>query len=373
MFDVEASGLAVVADLFGEGGYFADADAFWTAQNAAIEARRAAYLEAGWADVVIVPPSNHFSPWEMERATKRRGGRIYIDVRSSGEVCFHEGYISRKEAARAERMARGEAEAGQKVPRPEVTATMQTYIDLHRHAAVRAELTTRPQVALRLLVAHAVAGTHLWRVEADPRRSPNEAVNESAESSSAEGAFDGYRRAVQDALGYPEDEPTLIGRHGRITGIPALFERLMNLPDPVVMNVIAVIMGETLASGSPAVEVLGQAIGTDMAKWWEADDAFFDLLRDREVLRAIVGEVAGETVAAANAGEKAKTLKTIIRDHLAGLGTRTKIAHWVPRWMRFAPCAYTARGGVGTVKAAIEAGPSATAARTDACARTRAT
>jgi ParB family chromosome partitioning protein len=262
------------------------------------------------------------------------------------------GYVTRKEAQRATRIACGEDQTERKPARPEVTAAMQTYIDLHRHAAVRAELTTRPQVALRLLVAHAIAGTHLWRVEADPRRSQNEAVNESAEGSAAEGAFDGYRRAVQDALGYPEDENTLVGRHGRVTGIPVLFERLMNLPDPVVLNVVAVIMGETLASGGSAVEIAGQAIGTDMATWWEADDAFFDLLRDREILRAMVGEVAGETVAAANAGEKAKTMKAIIRNHLAGLGTRAKVASWVPRWMRFAPSAYTARGGVGTVRAA---------------------
>jgi ParB family chromosome partitioning protein len=47
LFDIEASGLATVADLFGEDRYVADADAFWTAQNAAIEAKRAAYVEQG--------------------------------------------------------------------------------------------------------------------------------------------------------------------------------------------------------------------------------------------------------------------------------------------------------------------------------------
>ena len=54
LFDVEASGLAVVADLFGEDRYFADSDAFWRAQDTAIAARREAYLDAGWPDVVIV-------------------------------------------------------------------------------------------------------------------------------------------------------------------------------------------------------------------------------------------------------------------------------------------------------------------------------
>lgn len=366
LFDVAESKIAIADFLFDDSSYFSDNDAFWTAQNAAIEARRVAYIEPGWADAVVVPPSNHFSPWEMERTPKRKGGRVYIDVRASGEVCFHEGYVTAKEARRAERIARGEEDDGVKVPRPEVTATMRTYIDLHRHAAVRAELATMPQVALRMMVAHAIAGSHLWRVEADPRRSQNEAVQESAEGSAAEGAFDGYRRAVQDALGYPEDEVRLVGRHGHGVGIAALFERLMGLPDAQVMNVVAVVMGETLASGSAAVEMTGHAIGTDMAKWWEADDAFFDLIRDREVLTAMVGEVAGDLIAKANAGEKAKAMKAIIRAHLDGADGRAKVEHWVPRWMRLAPGAYTARGARPTRAEALAAMDRADAEEPDA-------
>src|SRR3546814_12664801 len=60
LFDLDGFNGATVADLFGDDRYFADADAFWTAQNEAIAARRAAYLEEGWGDVVIVPASDHF-------------------------------------------------------------------------------------------------------------------------------------------------------------------------------------------------------------------------------------------------------------------------------------------------------------------------
>src|SRR3546814_18390498 len=87
-----------------------------------------------------------------------------------------------------------------------------------------------------------------------------------------------------------------------------------------------------------------------MARYWQADDAFFSLIRDREVLTAIVAEVAGETVARANANEKAKTLKTIVANHLAGADGRAKVEHWVPKWMAFPPSAYPARGGVGPVE-----------------------
>ena len=106
---------------------------------------------------------------------------------------------------------------------------------------------------------------------------------------------------------------------------------------------------------SAAVEAVGMEIGVDMARFWQPDDAFFGLIRDREVLTRIVAEVAGEAVASANAGEKSKTLKTIVRDHLDGTNGRTKRDHWVPRWMAFPPAAYTARGGVGTVTAHMKA------------------
>lgn len=352
LFDVEASGLAVIADLFGEDRYFADADAFWTGQNAAVEALRAGHVAAGWSDAIVVPPSEHFSTWDYEKAAKRKGGRVYIDVRASGEVTVHEGYVSRKEAAR---LARGETgSAPHKPPRPEVTGAMQTYIDLHRHAAVRAALIGRPAVALRVMVAHVIAGSPLWSVRVQSQTARDAATQESVETGLAETCFDERRRAVLAVLDFDADAPTVTGGvQGRPVGdgAVAIFARLLGLPDPLVMDVLAIVMGETLASGTPMVEAVGVEIGVDMAKFWSADAAFFDLIRDRDVLQGIVAEVAGETVAAANAGEKGKTLKRIVGDHLDGNDGRKRHEDWVPKWMAFPPAAYTARGGVGTVAA----------------------
>jgi ParB family transcriptional regulator, chromosome partitioning protein len=171
LFDVDASGLATVADLFGEDRFFADADAFWAAQNAAIDALRARYLDDGWSDAVIVGPGDHFSTWEYEKAGKRKGGRVYLDVRASGEVTAHEGYLTRKEARRA---ANSEVATAPKPQRPEVSGPMQTYIGLHRHAAVRAALCDHGQVALRLMVAHAIAGAPYWSVRVEPQTARND-------------------------------------------------------------------------------------------------------------------------------------------------------------------------------------------------------
>src|SRR3546814_2118419 len=147
---------------------------------------------------------SHFSKWEHEKAPKRKGGRVYIAVNNRGEVTFHEGYVTQKEG---QRLRKAEAEgkdvaALPKMVRPELTSTLTGYVDLHRHAAVRAELASHPSVALRVMVAHAIAGSPLWKVEVQSQRTRNDEVNESIETCSAEVQFDERRRAVLGVLGF---------------------------------------------------------------------------------------------------------------------------------------------------------------------------
>src|SRR3546814_16048495 len=102
----------------------------------------------------------------------------------------------------------------------------------------------------------------------------------------------------------------------------------MELPDPVVMEVAAVVMAETLATGSDLIETLGANLSVDMAHYWTADAAFYECLRDREVATAILAEVGGEAVASANAKEKGKTIKGVIADCLTGENGRAKSEAW---------------------------------------------
>ncbi|BBE35268.1 ParB/RepB/Spo0J family partition protein [Sphingosinicella microcystinivorans] len=279
LFDLAEYKGRVMGTLFEKEQFFADSEEFWTAQNAEIEARKEAYLDAGWPDVVIVPESEHFQSWEYRKAPKRKGGRVYIDVRANGEVTFHEGYVTSKEARRLDAGERIDTPA--KTPRPEVTSTMQTYIDLHRHAAVRAALLGHPKVALRLMVAHTIVGSYLWSVKPEPQTARNDEVRESVETCKGETDFDVKRREVLALLNFSPEEPTVTGGNSDEHGLVGVFLALLTLSDHAVMRVIAVIMGETLASGSAAVEAVGGEIGVDMARYWQADDAFFECLRDK--------------------------------------------------------------------------------------------
>ena len=353
IFDMSEFKGQIVSDLFTEDGYFADADQFWEAQSAAIEDRKAEYLEDGWSDVQIIPQDSYFQTWDHEKTAKRKGGRVYIDISAKGEVTFHEGYLTAREARVRETVQIDSTT--EKPKRSEITGPMTEYIDLHRHAAVRCELAASPFVALRAMVAHAICGSPLWNVKVQDQRSRKEAITESIETSVAEARFDERRRAVLAVLGFESDEPTVTLGHETRNGISGFLLRLLDVPDAVVMDILGVVMAETLAAGSELVETLGVHLDVEMADYWTPDEAFFDLVRDREVLTALLTDVGGASIAAANASEKTKTVKEIINDHLTGENGRAKQDHWVPRWMAFPPSAYTARGGVDMVAAAQRA------------------
>jgi ParB family chromosome partitioning protein len=61
---------------------------------------------------------------------------------------------------------------------------------------------------------------------------------------------------------------------------------------------------------------------------------FLNLVRDLVAVNALLGEVAGKTVADANISETAKVQKKIVHDCLTGEG-RERTDDWVPRYMAF--------------------------------------
>lgn len=344
LFDVASYDGAIISDLFGDERYFADASAFWTAQTAAIETKAEEYREAGWCEVVVLPTGDAFHTWEYERTAKRKGGKVFIAVGARGDVTIHEGYVTLKEARK---LAAGEAV--EKPVRPEISAPLQNYVDLHRHAAIRNAVAGNGAVALRLAVAHMIAGSSLWNVRVEPRRAASDAIAESIENSVSEAMFDERRRAVLAILGFDPETPTVTGGFDGDHGLVGVFARLLPLPDAAVQDILSMVMAETLEAGSIAVEMLGALLGVDMASVWQADDALLDLIRDREVIGAVLTKVAGETVAQANEGATGKVKRQIVRDRLTGANGREKVTGWVPRWMAYPPSAYTIRGGVGSV------------------------
>ena len=77
--------------------------------------------------------------------------------------------------------------------------------------------------------------------------------------------------------------------------------------------------------------------------------AFFELLRDKPAINAMMAEIAGKVTAAQYIKETARLQKDVIRQFLAGTNGRQKAEQWKPRYFRFPMQAYTKRKGIPAV------------------------
>ncbi len=345
LFDLQTYKGKIVTDLFEERGVFADVDQFWTLQNAAIAALREERLASGWRDVTVLDMAERFHTWDHAPVSKTNGGRLYIEVRADGQVIEHEGYLTHAERRRAERAAKGEAEASP-IARPELTKAAQNYVALHRHGAVQCELLTRPGLAVRVMVAHVLAGSSLWGVEADPVKADKEITAESVAASLARARMAKERAAVLKLLGRTETADRLVHPNGDDYRLCELLAKLIALSDADVMRAASLAMAETLEVGSAAVDALGVHMEVDMGRYWSPDEAFYTLLRDKAAINAMLADIGGKAVAEANLTTTAKTQKEIIAAFVTGEGREQKTG-WLPRYFRFPFTAYTKAGAGG--------------------------
>ncbi len=351
LFDVGDYKGSIVSDLFGDESYFADIDEFWSLQNTAIAEARERYLANGWSDVIILDVGERWLNWEHSKIAKSKGGKVYVQIASDGEVTAHEGFITEKEAKRLEKVASGE-KVEEQAERPELTKVMQNYLELHRHSAVRKELLNHSNIALRLAVAQIIAGSDLWAIHADPQKANSDAIAESLATNKAESAFSEERTKIRALLGIGRaSDDTLVYRKddwGKSHDVHQIFAKLITLSDDEVTNILTFVVAETLPAGSAMVEALGKLLSVDMADHWQPDQVFLDLLRDKEAINACLKHIGGKHVADGNISATAKVQKKIIADYLDGTRQPQK-QHWQPRYMAFPFSAYTKREGIAAI------------------------
>ena len=219
---------------------------------------------------------------------------------------------------------------------------MQNYLGLHRHASVRSDVLGNSNTALRLIAAHMLAGSDLWMVRAEPQRTDKDVIATSLAANPAQMRFDAEREAIAGLL---DGEDT--------RDVTAIFAQLSALGDDDVTRILTFLMAETLQAHTPLIEYLGQQLETDPMTDWSPDEVFVDLLRDKQVINAMVSEVAGDAAAKGNITATAKVQKGILKDCISG-ARDSDIAGWRPRYMAFPMGAYTDRGGIAAIEAAKE-------------------
>lgn len=350
LFDLENYNGKLISDLFQEEQYFADSILFWEHQSKAIAELVNEYAEEGWHAVIVHDVGEYWRKFECVKAAKEDGGEVHITCAANGEITINEGYLDEKTYKKRAKAY----ETGEKVrnARPELTNPMQNYLALHRHAAVRNELLTHQSVALRLAVAQMIAGSVLWSVHAEAQKASNDGIGENLSSSPTQAGFDKARSQIETILGIDDKHPTLVNRRddwGRCHDVHALFAKLRTLSDDKVMEILTFVVAETLTSGSEMVEGLGELLNVDMKLHWMADQTFFDLMRDKEAINAMLEEIGGRDVASGNVTATAKVQKQIVQDFICGKNGREKTG-WQLRYMKFPMEAYTKRGGIDAIR-----------------------
>ena len=211
------------------------------------------------------------------------------------------------------------------------------YVALHRHAAIRACLLDHPSVALRLTVAHMLVGSDLWQVAPQKTTSRKESTSESVAASQGAKRFEIERDDVFALLGLtPFDSPYSQSKKLADGSVTLIFAQLLDMEDAQVMRVMTLAMAASLAAGTDLIEAVTYAMPVDMDKLWEPDDAFFDILRDKRVINAMVKDIAGKSCADGALTDTGKVQKDIIRNRMAGHGVSADKARadWRPRWMQ---------------------------------------
>jgi len=108
------------------------------------------------------------------------------------------------------------------------------------------------------------------------------------------------------------------------------------MSDDEVMQVLAFTMADTLEAGGAVVEAVVHVCEADMASYWKPEPAFFDLLRDKRAINAMIADIGTTSLAESCTTETAKAQKMIIGNRIIGEGCEPN-PDWRPSWMQVPP------------------------------------
>lgn len=339
LFELEHFEGEIIGDLFGDHGVFADPDAFWAAQSKAISEKVDGFKNAGWRDVICLERGQYFQRWEHLPTSLDAGGKVFVEIRHDGTATFHEGYLTQAEARR--RVKCSSDEAGTMGPiKPEMSGPLAEYVLLHRHGVAQASLLKRPAIALRLMIAHAMTGSALWEVRAHECRTRKPETRTSVEASKATGETQTAGEKV-DTLFKDKGAVNRARRNSDSYRLVEIFAALLQMSDEDVLDIVAYVMSETLEAGGSVVEAVLHVCEADPSKYWQPDEAFWTLVRDKRAINAMVEDIGSKTLADECRTDTANVQKQLISNRIDGIGCDPN-SDWRPGWMSVPPRRYVA-------------------------------
>ncbi len=337
LFDPDQYEGEIISDLFGEHGVFANVDEFWDAQSIAIAARVGEYKKAGWCDVQILDRGHYFQSWDHEKRARTKGGKVFVELRHDGTVTFHVGFVTNAEARKLDKQCgAGDDDASANV-RPEMTKAMGEYLFEHRRLAAGASLLGHPKIALRLMLAHVLVGSSLWTARGHSFRSSKEEILDSLTASRGAAEIEQAEAAIAEM--FKANGIASLRHNGDAYHLCEVFTVLLGMDDDEVLRVLTVSMVSKLEAASPVVEAVAVATETDIAAYWKPDEIFFDLLRDKRAINAMIADIASRKIAEPHLAETAKSQKEVLANRISGEGCEPN-PDWRPGWMQVPPTAF---------------------------------
>lgn len=185
------------------------------------------------------------------------------------------------------------------------------------------------------MVAHTMTGSALWQVRAHEYRSRKEDKRASLEASKAAAELEDKRvriAALFEALGVRGEAR----RNNDTYRLCEIFAALLAMSDEEGIEVLAFTMAQTLEAVGPVVEAVLNVCETDLPAYWKPEPAFFDLLRDKRAINAMVADIGSKSLAEGCANDTAKVQKQIIGNRITGAGCDPN-PDWRPTWMQIPP------------------------------------
>lgn len=256
-----------------------------------------------------------------------------VTLSHAGEAKVERGLVKAdaSKALKALRRQRAQADAGEDdqtrsptpKPKPTLPAKLVDELMAHKTLALRAELASQPDLALRCVVFALAANATsdlgplgLVRIRIDAADVGKHTIR--AESK-AQAHYDGLLNAWRDRL--PSDAGALWS-YIATADVSALLDLLAVLAAPAI---------ELRAGrGEPLADLLCQAAGIDMGKWWRATpESFFEHVRKDVTVDALM-EI-NPTL------DRAKLDKGTKKDVLARVKKTVKGKGWLPELLRVQP------------------------------------
>ena len=328
----------VLDDLFGEKAYFADPELFWKSQNKALQLCIEALKSKGWKHVQILERGDPFYSYQYIKRAKTKGGKVYVEIRHSGEVLFHEGYITAAE----DRKSRTDISAKpDKVQMNELTKPMAQYLGEHRRYNIIVDLLQKPNLALRLCVALMVQGSENFGLKEHKAKAMKQNMEASLKDSPARTIYESERKIIADLLVANGDCFTDHLETTQSYRLCRTFAVLLKMKDKEVLRCLTFLVSGSLPIGMPINEALSFIMTTDHAAHWSPDDVFFTLLRDKAVINHMLGEIGGKSLATAMLSESTRDQKEALVNRYRGHGVKVGVKDWGPRWMNTVPMGYS--------------------------------